>query len=71
MFPIDPDADASRRAWLACPNCEHGAQCDECLDGRNCRAHWQYLLSNRGTLVHLQCPTCTHLWSLDTRKRAA
>jgi DNA-directed RNA polymerase subunit RPC12/RpoP len=27
-------------------------------------------LSNKGTLVHLQCPDCGHLWSIDTRDRA-
>jgi hypothetical protein len=26
-------------------------------------------LSNKGTLIHLQCPDCGHLWSVDTRKR--
>jgi hypothetical protein len=33
--------------------------------------HWQYLLSNQGTLVHLQCARCGYLWSTDTRERAA
>ena len=36
---------------------------------RNCATHWQYLLSNQATLVHLQCPDCGHLWSIDTRER--
>jgi len=31
--------------------------------------HWQYLLSNQGMIVRLQCPGCGHLWSTDTRKR--
>jgi len=31
---------------------------------------WQYLLSNQGTVVHLQCPDCGHLWTTDTRRRA-
>ncbi|GFG75821.1 hypothetical protein MBOT_31860 [Mycobacterium botniense] len=69
MLPIDPDADRSRRAWVACPNCDHGVGCQDCLQGRNCPAHWQYLISNHATVVHLQCPSCTHLWSLDTRTR--
>jgi hypothetical protein len=66
MLPIDPDADKSRRAWLACPSCDHGAACGDCCSGRNCHTHWQYLLSNNAAVVHLQCPTCTHLWSVDT-----
>jgi len=66
MLPIDPDADKSRRAWLACPNCDHGAACGDCRGGRNCHTHWQYLLGNSAAVVHLQCPTCAHLWSLDT-----
>jgi primosomal protein N' len=66
MLPIDPDADKSRRAWLACPRCDHGAACRDCRSGRNCHTHWQYLLSNSAAVVHLQCPTCAHLWSLDT-----
>jgi YVTN family beta-propeller protein len=64
--PIEPDADASRRAWLACPNCDHGAGCPECRGGRNCATHWQYLLRNAATLVSLQCPTCFYVWSVDT-----
>lgn len=66
MLPIDPDADSSRRAWLPCPNCNHGAACPECRDGRNCCAHWQYLIANAADLVHLQCPSCAYLWSVDT-----
>jgi hypothetical protein len=31
---------------------------------------WQYLLSNQGTVVHLQCRDCGHLWTTDTRRRA-
>jgi hypothetical protein len=69
MLPIDPHADKCRRAWLACPNCDHGASCADCAGGRNCGTHWQYLLSNQGTLVHLQCPTCAHLWSTQTRRK--
>jgi hypothetical protein len=60
-LPIDPHADAARRAWLPCPNCEWGRS------NRNCGKHWQYLLSNRATLVNLQCPRCATLWSTDTR----
>lgn len=73
MLPIDPHADRSRRAWLPCPMCgsgsKQGSDCGDCGDGRNCATHWQYLLSNEGTVVHLQCPVCAHLWSTDTRRR--
>jgi YVTN family beta-propeller protein len=64
--PLDPDADPSRRAWLACPNCDHGSGCLECQGTRNCGIHWQYLLTNSGTQVFLQCPTCFCLWTVDT-----
>ncbi|PBC36963.1 hypothetical protein CJ179_44275 [Rhodococcus sp. ACS1] len=67
MLPIDPTADFSRRAWLPCPGCDHGSSCGDCGSSRNCHRHWQYLLSNQGTTVHLQCPDCTHVWSIDTR----
>jgi hypothetical protein len=67
VLPIDPDADAARRAWLRCPSCDQGAGCQACRSGRNCGTHWQYLLSNRGTVLHLQCPNCAHLWDTDTR----
>lgn len=69
MLPIDPHADRSRRAWLPCPNCHHGAGCADCRSRRNCSAHWQYLLSNDATTVHLQCPACAHLWCTDTRRQ--
>jgi positive regulator of sigma E activity len=49
----------------------HGSACADCQSSANCATHWQYLLSNEGTVVHLQCPTCTYLWSTDTRRRAA
>ena len=65
---IDPDADPSRRAWLACPNCDHGAGCPECRSRRNCATHWQYLLKNTATRVFLQCPTCYCVWTVDTSK---
>jgi hypothetical protein len=65
QLPIDPDADRSRRAWLPCPNCNHGRDCPQCQDNHNCRIHWQYLLKNEGTRVSLQCPTCAHLWTVD------
>jgi hypothetical protein len=69
VLPIDPTADRSRRAWLQCPRCDIGAGCGDCASSRNCSTHWQYLLGNQGTLVHMQCPGCTHLWSIDTRER--
>jgi hypothetical protein len=69
MMPLDPSADPARRAWLPCPNGDHGAaDCVECHAGRNCSRHWQYLLSNRATVVYLQCPTCTQLWHTDTAR---
>ncbi len=67
MLPIDPNADFSRRAWLPCPSCVHGAGCGDCTSDRNCSSHWQYLLSNKGTQLHLQCPDCANLWSVDTQ----
>ncbi|MEU6082129.1 hypothetical protein [Streptomyces sp. NPDC047108] len=66
MLPLDPDADRARRAWLPCPRCEDHLDCDTCLAGSTCGDHWRYLLSNRGHVVHLQCPACTHIWSHDT-----
>jgi len=66
MLPIDPHADPSRRAWVACPACRHGDGCPECEIGRNCFVHWQYLIRNEGPHVSLQCPTCAHWWIADT-----
>jgi len=71
VLPIDPTADRARRAWLECPRCVHGSACGDCQSSSNCATHWQYLLGNQGTLVHMQCPTCSYLWSTDTRRRAA
>jgi YVTN family beta-propeller protein len=65
QLPIDPHASRTRRAWVPCPNCDHGRDCAHCRDRVNCRTHWQYLLRNVGTRVSLQCPTCAHLWSAD------
>jgi hypothetical protein len=70
MLPIDPTADRARRAWLQCPSCRHGRNCEDCAADRNCDSHWQYLLSNQGTVVHLQCRDCGHLWTTDTHRRA-
>jgi hypothetical protein len=69
VLPIDPHADRGRRAWLPCPRCDLGAHCTECQSSRNCATHWQYLLSNQAWLVHLQCPGCGHVWTVDTRRR--
>jgi hypothetical protein len=69
MMPLDPHADPARRAWLPCPNSDHGAvECLECRNGRSCSRHWQYLLSNQGTRVFLQCPDCHQLWDVDTAR---
>ncbi|MCU1687195.1 MAG: hypothetical protein JWQ81_7934 [Amycolatopsis sp.] len=67
-MPLDPTADLGRRAWFTCPRCGHGKSCLTCENGRTCGDHWQYLLANKASLLHLQCPECTHLWSHDTRK---
>ncbi|MGW1980104.1 hypothetical protein [Streptomyces sp. NPDC001889] len=67
VLPIDPQADSARRAWLPCPVCDDARHCAACADRRNCGDHWRYLISNSGPVVHLQCPRCTHLWSLNTR----
>jgi hypothetical protein len=69
VLPIDPTADPGRRAWLPCPSCGRPDRCGDCHGPTNYGAHWQYLLSNEGTLVHLQCRDCGHLWSTDTRAR--
>lgn len=66
-LPIDPHADPARRAWVPCPGCDDAVDCVNCTDGRNCRTHWRYLIGNQGARVHLQCPGCTHTWTLDTR----
>jgi hypothetical protein len=71
VLPIDPTADRGRRAWLPCPSCDHGSRCGDCQGAKNCATHWQYLLSNKGTLVHMQCAGCGYLWSTDTGRRRA
>ncbi|MFF1799143.1 hypothetical protein ACFVXQ_33870 [Kitasatospora sp. NPDC058263] len=65
-LPIDPQADVGRRAWAACPGCDDARGCAGCAERRNCREHWRYLLSNTGSVLHLQCPTCTHVWDHET-----
>lgn len=67
MFPIDPTADPARRAWFGCPQCDHGVGCADCQSRLNCTVHWQFLLSNQAWLLHLQCPECGHLWSVDSK----
>jgi hypothetical protein len=69
VFPIDPTADRGRRAWFGCPQCDQGAGCADCRSSRNCGVHWQYLLSNQAWLLHMQCPVCGHLWSIDSQPR--
>ncbi|MFB7334810.1 hypothetical protein FNH09_10175 [Streptomyces adustus] len=66
MLPLDPHADRGRRAWVPCPSCADHRACDTCADGRTCSAHWRYLLSNTGSRLHLQCPSCTHVWEHET-----
>ncbi|MBM9617731.1 hypothetical protein ACFQ60_42620 [Streptomyces zhihengii] len=69
-LPIDPHADRARRAWVACPGCDDTRGCEPCEQRRNCPEHWRYLISNQGPRVHLQCPNCTHTWTLDTGRGA-
>ncbi|MCL2731544.1 MAG: hypothetical protein FWE15_16140 [Actinomycetia bacterium] len=69
-LPIDPQADPARRAWVPCPVCDDASRCASCAGGRNCTDHWRYLISNAGPVVQLQCPQCTHMWSLNTRPQA-
>jgi hypothetical protein len=66
VLPIDPSADIGRRAWLPCPSCQDHRGCETCAAGRTCARHWRYLLANNGRLLHLQCPSCTHMWSWDS-----
>ena len=66
MLPLDPQADIGRRAWVPCPNCDDTLACTPCGDGRTCSQHWRYMLSNSGSLIHLQCPGCTHIWAHET-----
>ncbi|MEU8591017.1 hypothetical protein AB0C59_29025 [Streptomyces sp. NPDC048664] len=68
MLPIDPHADRARRAWLPCPHCRDQDGCEACGAGRTCHVHWRYLLSSAGHVVHLQCPTCAHIWDQDTSR---
>lgn len=69
-MPLDPFADVARRAWLPCPKCGPVQDCPDCQAGRNCGQHWQYLLGNHATVVHLQCPSCANLWDYDPRQAA-
>ncbi|MFB7663556.1 hypothetical protein ACFC1R_06330 [Kitasatospora sp. NPDC056138] len=66
MLPIDPQADIGRRAWVACPSCDDARDCAPCGERRNCGDHWRYLLANTGSVLHLQCPGCTHVWDHET-----
>ncbi|MFE5491358.1 hypothetical protein ACFQ7Z_15625 [Streptomyces virginiae] len=70
MLPLDPHADPGRRAWVPCPRCPT-PDCQPCRQQRTCPTHWHYLLANTGTRLHLQCPTCTHVWSHETGFRHA
>jgi len=67
MLPIDPDADIGRRAWIDCPRCRDERHCADCRSERNCDTHWRYLLANSGSVLHVQCPACAHLWDHQTR----
>ncbi|MFI1286677.1 hypothetical protein ACH4U5_39005 [Streptomyces sp. NPDC020858] len=66
MLPLDPQADPGRRAWVPCPNCADTHTCKPCTEQQTCPTHWRYLLTTTGSLLHLQCPTCTHVWTHET-----
>ncbi|WP_225447066.1 hypothetical protein [Streptacidiphilus sp. PB12-B1b] len=66
MLPLDPHADHGRRAWVPCPNCDDARDCAPCAQRRTCSEHWRYLLAHSGSVLHLQCPRCTHLWDHET-----
>ncbi|MFD0886094.1 hypothetical protein ACFQ08_16225 [Streptosporangium algeriense] len=66
MPPIDPHADLGRRAWVPCPGCRDDRDCVPCSDDRNRSDHWRCLIRATGSLLHLQCPGCTHLWNHET-----
>ncbi|MBF9069570.1 hypothetical protein [Streptacidiphilus fuscans] len=66
MLPIDPHADLGRRAWVPCPSCDDSRDCGDCGAARTCSGHWRYLLANTGSRLHLQCPSCTHVWDHET-----
>ncbi|MFE6910117.1 hypothetical protein [Streptomyces erythrochromogenes] len=66
MLPLDPQADPGRRAWIPCPHCRDTHTCHTCQQQQTCPTHWRYLLTNTGTLLHLQCPTCTNVYTHET-----
>jgi len=63
----DPDADMSRRVWVACSRCSSARGCRTCRDARTCPQHWSYLLAAEGRRLFVQCPHCWHRWWHDTR----
>ncbi|MEU8983337.1 hypothetical protein [Streptomyces sp. NPDC048309] len=66
MLPLDPQAEIGRRAWVACPKCVDSRDCATCEQRRTCSEHWRYLLSHSGSILHLQCPSCRHVWTHET-----
>ncbi|WP_219412800.1 hypothetical protein [Pseudonocardia nigra] len=62
----DAQADIGRRAWTSCPRCPVAASCAACDTGRNCDAHWCFLLAAEGRRLFVQCPGCWHRWWHDT-----
>ncbi|MFI5972572.1 hypothetical protein [Streptomyces sp. NPDC051452] len=66
MLPLDPQADIGRRAWVNCPNCADGRDCPTCARHRVCGDHWRYLLATTGGRLHLQCPSCAHVWDHES-----
>ncbi|MFE7095875.1 hypothetical protein [Streptomyces erythrochromogenes] len=66
MLPRDPHTDPGRRAWIPCPHCHDNHNCTPCQQQQTCPTHWRYLLTHTGSLLHLQCPTCHHLWTHET-----
>jgi hypothetical protein len=62
----DAAADIGRRAWVTCPRCADETGCGPCGDGRNCDAHWRFLLAVEGRRIFVQCRSCWQRWWHDT-----
>ena len=67
---VDPDGSVPvAYLWsrtVPCPNCADASGCAPCAERRTCSAHWRYLLTNTGSVLHLQCPSCTHVWTHES-----
>ena len=65
-LPIDPDPHSSRRAWLPCPNCNHGHDCPPAKTTTTANPIGNTSFTTKAPGLLLQCPTCAHLWTVDT-----